>query len=366
MTETGETKKPKRLIEKVKKVVQWFEWQEWTLDDLFLALDAHGMEGQYNKGAVKSAIIPTLKNQNFIRQIKGANPATYAQVGEAYKGGKGKTKKDYTVQWVLSAVLVSADRPLFTSEIGDRIEKLTGNKWSESRLYTSVSRLYKKGWLTRTRPQLAKRKSNAYELTAKFYTANMSKRWKIGAAISELNDTIHEKFDAFGGAHSPKQTDEKPTPPTEETQPPQPQQNPDAPIDWDLPENRFSAADVGAAVIEYIHRLQLNQKRSKSNATINIEVERLHRKNEELAANVISKDAQLKEKDRTIKSLKRRLSEAEDTAKEQLAEINKYKIEMASREPGAPRTSFKLSEVAAIKNAIEDGGENIFHVRKRA
>lgn len=380
MMEVKQEEKPVKLMDKVKVAIKWFEWQSFTVEELFIALDAHGHEGRYNRGGIKGAILPALRRQQFIEVVGGTDAApVFAQAAAPRKGARPQeTKKPAGSPSVrqltpttsrreswrqtgpnpnkkreavlpLFAVMVAASRPLFCSEIAKRVEKFTGEAWAMGRIHAAMSRYHIKGWITRQRSTLIKANGKQYQLTVEFYLDHQDKADKIAAAIPELSDDVQAKFARIFKGCFPTDAPEETAPETDAAA----ALDDAAPVDWDTPEHRIGAAELGAAIVEFIRRLQANQNSEKNNAKARLKTDELQYKLDDLAATIITKDAAISTLKRDIKGLKIKLEAAEKAAENLREENQQLTIKANLLDPKRPKTSFKMSEMLHVKKLLD-------------
>lgn len=369
--ESQEEQKP-RLIDNVKAVVNWFEWSEFTVPDLIDAMEAHG-HTNYNKGALKSAVLSTLIRTGYIKQIHGRDAVTYQRVERKYKQPQPPRRQRTPTDRLrdeapkkrrpnsvapMQAVMIATARPMMAKEVMEEIEAQTSQPANQAAIYSLLYNYVKRGWLDAKKVDYIKRKPKAYNLTAKFFIDHQKDAAKIAGSVPALKDRVDARFTQLMGSPDGSPDEAKTAPDEAAATPQKARQNPNAPIDWNLEENYISAADVGAAIIEHVRRLELTQIDKFSAESVGIRINEMQYKIEEQTARVAAKIAKIKEKDQAIKNLKIELDAAKKEAEIMRVEATELRVRLNAIDPRTVKKSFKMSEVVHLKKLFKGEGEN--------
>jgi DNA-binding PadR family transcriptional regulator len=260
------------------------------------------------------------------------------------------SRKSYIRVSPTLAILVLSKNFLTAEEIQIRIEKQLNISINSATIYQTLQRFKQKNLIEERINTLVKGHLKEYKATSDLYKAALKIREFIAQRYPDLKEQLNIAFEEFEKRNS--QIDN-----LAQQQNIEKVQEAEKPVDWELPENYFAAADLGAAMFEYMRRLnrQLNQAPKGQEAEKLIA--KLKYDNDELKAQIFSRNNKLHDLEREKKRLTNRVDSLTEENQELKDETHNLRIKLDQIQGRIPKSSFKLSEVANIKRFAE--GETI-------
>jgi regulator of replication initiation timing/DNA-binding PadR family transcriptional regulator len=350
MIETTEAPKKIKLIDHVRAVLTKFPPKYiFGAQNIFDALDAAGVD--YNKGGLKSGVVPTLirNGEIYVDTITDGAPG-YRRTAPIEKQKPKKNKRHIKPHIKATPTLIAlalVDRPLSIDEIAIRIEHKLKLKLTKSAIYQALLKYKRRGLVTCKDNPFLEKKVVEYQATEKLFSSADHIRASLKKLTPHLSDQIDAALDAYA-RKSNAISDE-----VERQEKKAKTQNPNQPIDWDLPENCVGAADLGAAFYEYMRRLNRQLGAAPKGKEAEKVIAKLKYDADELKARIFTRTNQVNGLERENKRLKSRLDSLINENKNLADENQNLKLSLEKSHAKAPKTSFKMSEVAQIKRMVE-------------
>lgn len=354
MIETTEAPEKIKLIDHVRAVIAKFPPKYiFGADNVKDALDALGVA--CNKGALKSAVMPNLirhgeiKINQFVDGTPGYRRTTPAKK-QTPKRNKRRVKNHIKATPTL-IVLVLVERPLSIDEIAIRIENKLKMKLTKSAIYQALLKYKRRGLVTSKNNPFLEKKVIEFQATEKLFASADH----IRASLKKMAPHLAKEIDAALNASNRQSNAIKNEIENQEKK----AQDANQPINWDLPENCVAAADLGAAFFEYMRRLNRQLGAAPKGKDAEKIIAKLKYDIDELNARIFTSTNQVNGLERENKRLKSRLDSLINENKNLADENQNLKLSLEKSHAKAPKTSFKMSEVAQIKRMVEGHGEEV-------
>lgn len=327
----------------------------WNLAHQKLA-KSYKQTGQLQR---KYELLPRYFEHCISRQavIKRAMPECKKEIGaafEPYKNSKRKTDKkpskipEKFAQ--IAAVLISANRPLLLREIVKQINTYTKENLKPNTISALLTYYKTKYPYVISKPNgPTKTRNGLYSLGPQFFNDFSNCMDDVANAIPELKTDIEKQLSRIYNtneepAEANAPTDEPLEKPTSEQ--------------IENGQETMPAADLGNAVIQYCQELKNEIKRLKSNIKNTPEYKDLKYKIDDMTGVLITKNSRIAELENKLKKTKNELTNAKKSIEKNEKTIAKLNNKIGTMQVNVPKTSFKMSEVANIKRAL-DGDKSL-------
>lgn len=253
-----------------------------------------------------------------------------------------------------ATVLLISERFLTAEEIAKRIKNDFDTTLTMASIYQTMRGYAAKKWVKTTKSDIAKYHLVSYRVTAEFMRTAMPIADRFKKRYPHLIDEINAAFEAFGRQSNAIKNEIQ-----KQKKELQNRQDMNKPIDWELPENQISAADLGAAVIEYVGRLRRRAGEAIKGHTAEETIAKLKYKTDELSAQIFTRTNQVNSLERENKRLTKRLDSLIRENRSLKNENQNLGVALDEAKGSRPRSTFKMSEVASIKKLMEGQNEEV-------
>jgi FtsZ-binding cell division protein ZapB len=361
MEKITEDQKEVRLIDHVRAIIRQLPTKYYfTIQSITDKLDAAGLK--YNRGGLKGGLIHTLIRQGEIyrdidkeglvryrrnTQKKGSPELTS---GDALVKKKRRSPKPHAQISPTLVVLLTADRFLTTHEIQARVDLHFNKKIGLPGIHQLTRSYCAKGWLEHRQNTLVKGHLKEYMATADLFDLMRPKIERLIGFAPHLADELNAAFEAAGRKNDAVSKEVQKQKEDRENL----SQSMENPIDWELPENYFAAADLGAAMFDYMRRLNRQIGRAPKGQEAEKMIARLKYDIDEMRARIFTKTNQVNGLEREKNRLTIRLDTVLKENQDLKDEMQNIRVKLNQMKGRAPKGSFKLSEVANIKRLAEN------------